>query len=407
MFKQRILLILLFVACMGSIPARAQITITTKYENSGQLKEKYQARIDGRDTIKDGLFIYFHPNGEKMQAGLFKNNQLDSIWTLYDQQGKIEAKISYKKNRKDGFFAYFYTDGTVRQTGKHQNGLLQGELKTYDEQGDLTYIAHYQKGLQHGLTKQFQKGGLIGEVQNFTNGIPDGLYEKYYDDGSLNYRGEKRGNNFVDTLWVYYKSGNLKRLCYYNDKGHLHGEYKAFHENGQLHIECNYVDGEIQGDYLSCFMNGSVAEKGVYQNHKRIGHWETFYPDQSLYIEGSYDDQGYYEGEWLIYFANGLLKQKGVYRQGKSQGLWSFYYINGMIKQRGHFVDDQKEGIWFEYEQDQSEAIAVFYQHGKRHGLAWLFIAGTDEPEKYLFKEGLPVDEEAVEAKLKFEEAKD
>jgi antitoxin component YwqK of YwqJK toxin-antitoxin module len=36
------------------------------------------------------------------------------------------------------------------------------------------------------------------------------------------------------------------------------GEYKEYHENGQLWVICNYIDGKIEGELKSYHNNGQL-----------------------------------------------------------------------------------------------------------------------------------------------------
>ena len=42
---------------------------------------------------------------------------------------------------------------------------------------------------------------------------------------------------------TYYKTGELKSECF-EINGKKNGEYKRYHQNGQLNIICSYIDGK-------------------------------------------------------------------------------------------------------------------------------------------------------------------
>ena len=44
------------------------------------------------------------------------------------------------------------------------------------------------------------------------------------------------------------KNGNPLKICNYIN-GELNGEYKKYHENGNHSFECNYINGELNGIY--------------------------------------------------------------------------------------------------------------------------------------------------------------
>jgi len=81
------------------------------------------------------------------------------------------------------------------------------------------------------------------------------LYKSYYETGELheecNYiNGLKEGN-----YKSYYKNGRLLKECNYTtDK--MNDIYKSYFINGQLEVECNYVNGLKEGSYKSYNMMG-------------------------------------------------------------------------------------------------------------------------------------------------------
>lgn len=58
-----------------------------------------------------------------------------------------------------------------------------------------------------------------------------------------------------------------------------HGLFRAYHENGKLASEGNYVDGVEQGDWIDYHENGAVAAKGAYDKGVEVGEWEFWNPD--------------------------------------------------------------------------------------------------------------------------------
>ena len=59
------------------------------------------------------------------------------------------------------------------------------------------------------------------------------------------------GSNNYDKTMIYYKSGKPK-------------------------LERNYKNGELEGNLISYWENGTIHTRGKYKNNKRIGTWNTF-----------------------------------------------------------------------------------------------------------------------------------
>ncbi len=54
-----------------------------------------------------------------------------------------------------------------------------------------------------------------------------------------------------------------------DENEHIQGEYKDFHENGQLWGHVFYQNGKRHGEYKEYFKNGQLWVHSFYQNDKR------------------------------------------------------------------------------------------------------------------------------------------
>jgi antitoxin component YwqK of YwqJK toxin-antitoxin module len=64
-----------------------------------------------------------------------------------------------------------------------------------------------------------------------------------------------------------------------------HGLFCAYHRNGQLASEGNYLDGVEHGHWRDFHENGQLAAEGDYQHGQEVGEWKFWKPD------GSPDDE--------------------------------------------------------------------------------------------------------------------
>lgn len=111
-------------------------------------------------------------------------------------------------------------------------------------------------------------------------------YENFDEDGN------KHGMSYAHC-------NNVKSYCQYVH-GRKHGKYRLWYSNGDKCVECNYVDGLINGIYnfytkeglyqttefvnglkngllLTYNVDGSLYRKEIYKNNKLIKH--TRYPE--------------------------------------------------------------------------------------------------------------------------------
>jgi antitoxin component YwqK of YwqJK toxin-antitoxin module len=107
-----------------------------------------------------------------------------------------------------------------------------------------------------------------------------------------------------------FDNGKVKEKYFVNVNGKKDGEYIEYHENGNVHIKCNYHNGKLEGEYILYYENGNVSVKCNLHD-------------------------GYCEGEYICYYGNGNVKVKCNYHYNKEEGEYFEYNVsNQLIKHR-------------------------------------------------------------------------
>lgn len=75
--------------------------------------------------------------------------------------------------------------------------------------------------------------------------------------------------------------------------------------------------------------NGAVRIRGKEKGDKRIGKWESFYPNGYKWSETNYRD-GYRQGEIIVYYDNGMMRYEGSYSNDERSGIWNFFDTLGV-----------------------------------------------------------------------------
>lgn len=83
---------------------------------------------------------------------------------------------------------------------------------------------------------------------------------------------------------IFYESGKLRyRYARYlasdGARWIRHGPFTAFHENGQLASEGNYVDGLENGVWRDFHEDGRLAAEGHYKLGQEMGEWQYWDAD--------------------------------------------------------------------------------------------------------------------------------
>ena len=68
----------------------------------------------------------------------------------------------------------------------------------------------------------------------------------------------------------YYNNGQLHRHYWRNEKRNMEGEYKSWHESGQLAIHCFFKNGMSQGEYKLYYRNEPSVLHCFYNNNKLV-----------------------------------------------------------------------------------------------------------------------------------------
>ena len=61
-----------------------------------------------------------------------------------------------------------------------------------------------------------------------------------------------------------------------------HGRFTAFHQNGQLASEGEYVHGSEHGFWRDYHASGAQAAEGRYENGEQVGSWQYWNEDGTV-----------------------------------------------------------------------------------------------------------------------------
>jgi antitoxin component YwqK of YwqJK toxin-antitoxin module len=91
----------------------------------------------------------------------------------------------------------------------------------------------------------------------------------------------------------------------------------------------NYEDGERTGEYKRYHENGNISISGQYKEDKKVGHWHTY-----LLWNGGIGEEMNYEdnkltGEYKSYDEKGNIRESGQYKDDVRVGHWIAEEIRG------------------------------------------------------------------------------
>ncbi|MBP7210166.1 MAG: toxin-antitoxin system YwqK family antitoxin [Paludibacteraceae bacterium] len=210
-----------------------------------------------------------------------------------------------------------------------------------------------------------------------------------------------------------YPNGQLKYEGYFID-GKPIGEFKRYHENGNLSIIQNF--DKVGNSSVKIYTGeGDFLAEGQYVGEKRDGEWKFYTKKKALFIvehyslgkrtgeklvyyeDGTIMNKMYYKNDlqdsvYLQYYQNGNVMAKFYYKNGKIDGPFVSYYEAGELDRKGEYVNGKREGTWLIYKED-GKADEIIYKNGVSEQMNKMIRAESDssdvdrnfkDPEDYI-----------------------
>jgi uncharacterized protein len=373
------------------------------------------------NDIKQGLTTTYYPDSTVLRTVNFVDGREDGLAKEFASDGRVITLTTYKKgfvvsrerinrldsqNRKQGLWKFFHENGNIRLEGRYSNDLKDGYFKDYDTEGKLLSTTKWIAGEEQEapvelarleVVRDYYPTGRIMAMQTFRNGVPEGVRRNYDEEGNI-------------TSGAFYKDGKRVAEGITKADGVRHGDWKEFYANGTLKAEGKYENGVRVGDWKFYHDNGRLEQTGRYSTKgEYAGEWLWYYPSGNLRREESflnglsdglmteYDDdgiiitQGEYiegmeEGEWILQY--GDHREEGSFSFGLKSGYWKhfddqdnlifegefiddnpngrhiFYWNNGNVKDEINYLMGMKRGDWKRYNYDGTLLLVISYENG-------------------------------------------
>lgn len=278
---------------------------------------------------KDTLTYY--PSGKIMERVQMVNGTLHGSYTSYFENGTVNTLGYYENGNRSGEWTQSYQDGNIGRKIRFENGqatYLQeyGYGKVFRE-GPMLDNKKNGEWKQYHLTEDYIQKNVppkIKVIEHYKNDVLHGEHKAFLEDGSLSSIIEYNEGKITRNR-SFWANGQVISDCTYVN-GELHGQCISYEENGSLWTENNYVKGKNHGTYKR-YKWGTLKEEGQYENGLKHGFWRSYENDhnpKSVTAEGNYV-MGQKEGRWKenrLFTGNYAI---GEYRNGKLTGEWKLY----------------------------------------------------------------------------------
>ena len=113
------------------------------------------------------------------------------------------------------------------------------------------------------------------------------------------------------------------------------------------------------------YPNGQLKEAGALVDSLKNGYWITYSKEGNVEIECTYLNDTL-NGPFILYYFNGNIKVKGNMKSGDWQGKRIFYYLNGNIKNQGEYENGKLNGIWEYFDENGNLDKRIVYKNGEK-----------------------------------------
>lgn len=229
----------------------------TKTKNA----EGYTLKGVIKNEIKHGLFKVYDENNKLIKQEFYKNDTLffsgfvdtlnnkNGLWVYYHSNGNIKKKGNYLNNQKTGEWIFYYKNQNIEQKGNYLNGIPQGKWIWWYENNQTRREEEYIRGKINGLVYEYDSLGNIITEGNFVNGIKEGSWKYVYNDF-------KENGVFADGMKT--------------------GEWKAQYINGNKYFTGEYLNDIPINNHIYYYANGKVKETGSYLRGEKDGEWKKY-----------------------------------------------------------------------------------------------------------------------------------
>jgi len=222
--------------------------IFREYDSTGVLVNSYKYRdnikiaegILDSTGLEDGEWKYLNIDGTIKAKGKFNHGKRVDLWVYYHPNGEIEQKGVYVNGLPHGEWNWWYINKQLHRQESYRHGKEDGESIEYDTIGNLMTKGEFIDGIREGIW--FYNINDHKEEGEYRDGLKHGMWIYTYNDGQINFKGEYINGLPMDKHKFYYPNGQLKWEGKY-DNGEKEGEWRKFNEEGMIILTIQYKRG--------------------------------------------------------------------------------------------------------------------------------------------------------------------
>jgi antitoxin component YwqK of YwqJK toxin-antitoxin module len=115
---------------------------------------------------KEGLWIFYYPDGKKNKEINYKVGIENGIWLMWHENGNLYIEQSKINGKTNGLWKEYYENGKIKEIGEYIEGVYTPK-DFWDEEGN-----------------QLLKNGNGKKIEKFGADLID-VFEHYFENGKL------------------------------------------------------------------------------------------------------------------------------------------------------------------------------------------------------------------------------
>lgn len=334
----------------------------------------YDINSSGNNVL-DGVYVKEHVSAgfyykvdwnefkleNKVQDGYYRNYYFNK--NSCSQEVKMEGVV--KNGFQNGLWKLYLSNESY-YTGNFINGEKEGLWKglNINKQGDSTCFSEieFKNDLYNGIAKYYSSNGKIFKSITYKNGLIDGQEIEYFynDTTELNYISELKeySNGKLNGVYLIYNYfspfDTLTYGEYSNDK--KNGRF-TFHHYGGGKTIVDYVNDEVEGNFIEYYKNGVLAYEINYRNNLpyhliQIQDKSGKKNESNILTEGT--------GTLNYYYDNGALFSSFEYNNQLISGKFYRYYKSGALMEEGFLYTNNVKSFEKTKPIEQCEDLNLF-----------------------------------------------
>lgn len=187
-----------------------------------------------KDDRPQGHFVYTDHDGLTVVEAWYFRDGYASYNRFYYPDGKLLSEGYYLDQQKDSLWIYYRQDGRRIRSQTYKNGLADGVSRLYGPDDEVVEEMHWFRGLRHGDWWKHESQGYQNGTYHLNKST--GPYRAFYADSSRSIVGHY-DDGAKDGLWSFYlpaPSGRLYKEEFYR-QNRLMTRRLFLQVDGQLH----------------------------------------------------------------------------------------------------------------------------------------------------------------------------